>query len=180
MEYHQTALPGVYLIKPKVFADQRGQFFESYNQSVFTKAGFTQNFVQDNQSVSKFGTVRGLHFQKGEAVQAKLVRVVVGRILDVAVDIRPGSKTFGQHVANELSDTNQQQMLVPRGFAHGFSVLSETAIVVYKCDAFYAPSADAGIHPLDPELGVDWGIAKSQIILSAKDQALPPLKDIRF
>ncbi|MDE5615548.1 MAG: dTDP-4-dehydrorhamnose 3,5-epimerase, partial [Alphaproteobacteria bacterium] len=144
MNFIKTALDGVVIVEPRIFQDSRGYFFESYNEAEFHKNGITNKFVQDNQSKSSYGVVRGLHCQTGEHAQAKLVRVLQGTVLDVAVDIRPGSPTFGQHVAVELSDTNQRQLFIPRGFLHGFSVLSDTALFAYKSDNLYNPESEIG------------------------------------
>lgn len=173
----QTAIPDVLIIEPKVFGDARGYFFESWSQRDFDAAVMPVNWVQDNESKSVYGVLRGLHFQKGEWAQSKITRVVKGRVLDVAVDIRPGSPTFGQHVAVELSDENHRQFFIPKGFAHGFAVLSDEAIFQYKCDNFYHPEADAGIQLLDPALGIDWRIPKDKMILSEKDRCHPCLAD---
>ncbi len=158
MEVQETSIPGVVIIKPRVFEDSRGYFFESFSQRVFNEKVRPITFVQDNESKSSYGVVRGLHYQKPPYTQSKLVRCVRGRVLDVAVDIRLGSPTFGRHVAVELSEDNHIQFFIPKGFAHGFAVLSETAIFQYKCDEFYHPEADSGIQLLDEELGIDWQI----------------------
>ena len=179
MNLIETSLDGVYIIEPTVFIDSRGYFFESYNQESFKKAGLDYSFVQDNESKSVYGTIRGLHFQKGEFSQAKLVRVLEGAVLDVAVDLRVGSRTFGQHVAVELSGENKRQLLIPRGFAHGFSVLSETAVFSYKCDNFYAPEYEAGICYDDPDLRIDWRLPADVMILSEKDKNRPYFKDVK-
>ena len=171
----ETSIPGVYVIEPKVFGDNRGYFFESWNQQEFDALVRPIRFVQDNESKSRYGVVRGLHFQKGKFAQSKLVRVVSGRVLDVAVDIRRGSPTFGQYVACELSGENHRQFFVPRGFAHGFSVLSEEAVFQYKCDNFYAPAEEGAVAWDDPALGIDWGLPKADIILSERDKHHPPL-----
>ena len=155
MNFIKTALEGVFIIEPRVFTDNRGYFFESYNKAAFEAAGLFYDFVQDNQSKSSYGTVRGLHFQKGEHAQAKLVRVLEGVVLDVAVDLRRASPTYGQHVAVELSAENNRQLMIPRGFAHGFSVLSETAVFAYKCDNLYCKEAEGGIRFDDPTLAID-------------------------
>lgn len=158
MEVIKTAIEGLVIIEPKVFGDARGYFSESFSQREFEEKVKNINFVQDNESMSSFGVMRGLHFQVPPFNQSKLVRCVKGKVLDVAVDIRKGSPTYGQHVAVELSEDNHRQFFVPRGFAHGFAVLSETAIFQYKCDNFYAPQADGGISILDESLGIDWQI----------------------
>ena len=178
MNVIETSIPGVVIIEPRVFGDSRGYFFESWSQREFNEKVRPVRFVQDNESRSSYGVVRGLHFQKGKDSQSKLVRVVSGRVLDVAVDIRVGSPTFGRSVAVELTGENHRQFFVPRGFAHGFSVLSEEAVFQYKCDAFYAPSSEAGIAWDDPALGIDWGIPAGDIILSVKDKNNPRLSEL--
>lgn len=177
MNFIKTAIDGVYIIEPKVFEDGRGYFFESYNKAEFEKNGLHYDFVQDNQSKSSYGVVRGLHFQKGAAAQAKLVRVLEGTVLDVAVDLRRGSPTFGQHAAVELSAENQRMLMIPRGFGHGFSVLSETAVFTYKCDNFYNKTAEGGVRFDDPALSIDWKIDMSKANLSDKDRVLPLLEE---
>lgn len=182
MEVIETAIPGVVIIEPRVFNDSRGYFFESFSQREFDEKigkilGHTINFVQDNESMSSYGVMRGLHFQRPPFTQSKLVRCVKGAVLDVAVDIRKGSPTYGQHVAVELTEDNHRQYFVPRGFAHGFAVLSETAIFQYKCDNFYAPQADGGISILDQSIGIDWRIPTDKAILSEKDMKHELLKD---
>lgn len=177
MEVIKTALDGVVIIEPKVFADSRGYFFESFSQREFEEKVRKINFVQDNESMSSYGVMRGLHFQRPPFSQSKLVRCVKGKVLDVAVDIRKGSPTYGQHVAVELTEDNHRQFFVPRGFAHGFAVLSETAIFQYKCDNFYAPQADGGISIKDDTLGIDWQIPMGKAILSDKDLKHLCLKD---
>ncbi len=177
-----TDIPGVLILEPRVFEDARGYFFESFSQREFDAKvipilGHPVHFVQDNESMSAYGVVRGLHFQRPPFAQSKLVRCVRGRVLDVAVDIRRGSPTFGQHVAVELSEDNHRQFFIPKGFAHGFAVLSETAVFQYKCDEFYHPEADAGIQLLDPALGIDWRIPLESAILSDKDRRQPLLAD---
>lgn len=169
MEVIKTALDGVVIIEPRVFKDARGYFFESFSQREFDEKVRPVQFVQDNESMSTYGVMRGLHFQRPPFTQSKLVRCVKGRVLDVAVDIRKGSPTFGQHVAVELSEDNHRQFFVPRGFAHGFAVLSDIAVFQYKCDNFYAPQADGGISILDDNLGIDWQIPMDEAILSEKD-----------
>lgn len=178
MNFIKTDIDGVVIIEPRVFEDARGYFFESYNEAEFIKNGITAKFIQDNQSKSSYGVVRGLHCQLGEHAQAKLVRVLQGRVLDVAVDIRKGSPTFGKYVAVELSDENKRQLFIPRGFLHGFSVLSETAIFAYKCDNLYAPQAEFGIRFDDPDIGIDWMVPHDKIITSAKDNIAKGLKDV--
>lgn len=176
MNVIETSIPGVVILEPRVFGDARGYFFESWSQRDLDAAlGRHVEFVQDNESKSRCGVVRGLHFQKGRSVQGKLVRVVSGRVLDVAVDIRVGSPWFGRYVACELSGENHRQMFIPRGFAHGFSVLSEEAVFQYKCDRYYDPSSEAAIAWNDPALGIDWGVPASDIILSEKDMHHPLL-----
>jgi dTDP-4-dehydrorhamnose 3,5-epimerase len=178
MEVIKTAIEGVLIIEPKVFNDARGYFFESFNaKEVAEKTGLNINFVQDNESMSSYGVMRGLHFQRPPFTQSKLVRCVKGRVFDVAVDIRKGSPTYGQHVAVELTEDNHRQFFVPRGFAHGFAVLSETAIFQYKCDNFYAPHADGGISIKDNSLGIDWQIPTDKAILSEKDTLHECLRD---
>ena len=177
MKIIETAIKDVFIIEPQIFRDNRGYFFESWNQAEFAKAGLNYNFIQDNQSQSVYGTVRGLHFQKGEHSQAKLVRVLLGTVLDIAVDLRPKSPTFGRHVAIELSAENNLQLLIPRQFAHGFAVLSPTATFAYKCDNIYNKASEGGIRFDDPEINIDWKIKKEDVILSEKDKVLPFLKD---
>ncbi|WP_222165307.1 dTDP-4-dehydrorhamnose 3,5-epimerase [Edaphocola aurantiacus] len=173
----ETTLKGCFILSPQVFRDSRGYFFESFNRAKFEQlTGASGDFVQDNQSFSTYGTVRGLHFQQGDAAQAKLVRVMEGRVLDVAVDLRPGSDTYLQSIAVELSGENNKQLYIPKGFAHGYSVLSETAVFVYKCDQFYNKDAEAGIRYNDPILNIDWKIPASAMLLSEKDVDLPFLK----
>ena len=178
MHVIKTALEGVLIIHPRIFKDARGYFFESYNKKAFDEAiGRKVDFVQDNESMSSRGVMRGLHFQRPPYTQAKLVRCVRGRVLDVAVDIRKGSPTYGQHVAVELSEENHRQFFVPRGFAHGFAVLSDVAVFQYKCDNYYAPEADGGISIADESLGIDWQLDPSEVLLSDKDMKHPLLKD---
>lgn len=177
MNIIKTAIDGIVIIEPRIFNDSRGYFFESYSQRDFDKLVRPVNFVQDNESMSSFGVMRGLHYQRMPYTQSKLIRCVRGKVLDVAVDIRHGSPTFGQHVAVELSEENHRQLFIPRGFAHGFAVLSETAVFQYKCDNFYHPEADAGISILDPALGIDWQIPTDKAILSEKDLRHATLKD---
>lgn len=172
-----TALDGVVIIEPRVFKDVRGYFFESFSQREFDAKVRPIQFVQDNESMSSFGVIRGLHYQRPPFTQSKLVRCVKGRVLDVVVDIRKGSPTFGQHVAVELSEDNHYQVFIPRGFAHGFAVLSDVAVFQYKCDNFYHPEADAGIQLMDEELGIDWRIPLEHAILSDKDLKHPCLKE---
>ena len=177
MEIQETKIPGVVIIKPRIFNDARGYFFESYNKKEFDEKVRPVDFVQDNESMSSYGVMRGLHFQLPPFTQAKLVRCVRGAVLDVAVDIRKGSPTYGQHVAVELSEDNHLQFFIPRGFAHGFAVLSETAVFQYKCDNYYAPQADGGIAITDGSLGIDWRIDPAKAILSEKDTRHPLLAD---
>ena len=182
MNIIQTDIEGLLILEPRVFQDARGYFFESFSQRDFDAQvapllGHTVNFVQDNESMSSYGVVRGLHFQNPPYTQAKLVRCVQGRVLDVAVDIRKGSPTFMQHVAVEISEENHLQFFIPKGFAHGFAVLSETAVFQYKCDEFYHPEADAGIQLLDPALGIDWQIPWDRAIMSEKDRIRPTLAE---
>lgn len=167
----------VVIVEPKVFGDHRGYFFESFSERDFEEQVRKVRFVQDNESKSCYGVVRGLHFQLPPHAQSKLVRVVKGKVLDVAVDIRKGSPTFGRHVAVELSEENRRQLFIPRGFAHGFAVLSEDVIFQYKCDDFYHPECEGAIAWNDPMLGIDWGVPEDKIILSAKDQTHPLLED---
>ena len=177
MEVIQTAIEGLVIIEPKIFKDARGYFFESFSQREFDEKVRKINFVQDNESMSGYGVMRGLHFQWPPFTQSKLVRCVKGRVLDVAVDIRKGSPTYGRHMAIELSEENHRQFFVPRGFAHGFAVLSKTAVFQYKCDNFYTPEADSGISLQDESLGIDWRIPISHAILSEKDTKHLCLKD---
>lgn len=172
-----TEIEGVKIIEPKIFNDSRGYFFESFSQKEFEEKVCKTIFVQDNESRSVAGVVRGLHFQKPPFTQAKLVRVIKGAVLDVAVDIRKGSPTFGKHVAVELSEHNHRQFFVPRGFAHGFAVLSDEAVFQYKCDNYYAPQSEGAIAWNDPALGIDWRVPESNRILSEKDSNHPLLKD---
>ena len=177
MEVIKTALEGVVIIEPRIFKDARGYFFESFSQKEFDEKVMPVRFVQDNESMSSYGVMRGLHFQRPPFTQSKLVRCVKGKVLDVAVDIRKGSPTYGQHVAVELNEDNHRQVFIPRGFAHGFAVLSETAIFQYKCDNFYAPEAEGGISIKDGSLGIDWQIPTEKAILSEKDIKHLCLKD---
>ncbi len=180
MKAEQTKLDGCFIIHDTVFSDSRGFFFESFNQKKFTElTGHSIPFVQDNQSFSSKGVLRGLHFQKGDAAQSKLVRVITGRVLDVAIDIRKNSPTFGLHVAIELSEDSHTQLFIPRGFAHGFVVLSETATFFYKCDNFYNKMAETGIKYDDPEIGINWRLPADELILSEKDLILPSLRKYR-
>ena len=182
MNVIETPIKGTLIIEPKVFKDARGYFFESFSQREFDEKvtsilGHKVQFVQDNESMSSYGVMRGLHFQRPPFTQSKLVRCVRGAVLDVAVDIRKGSPTYGQHVAVELSEENKRQFFITKGFAHGFAVLSETAVFQYKCDEFYHPETDGGINILDTSLGIDWRIPVEKAILSEKDTKHPLLKD---
>ena len=178
MNFIKTDIEGVVIVEPKVFEDERGYFFESYNEAEFVANGITNKFVQDNQSKSSYGVIRGLHCQLGEHAQAKLVRVLEGKVLDVAVDIRKGSPTFGRHVAVELSAENKRQLFIPRGFLHGFSVLSETAVFAYKCDNLYCKAAEFGIRYDDEEISIDWQVPADKVVTSEKDRMANKLKDI--
>ncbi len=173
MPFLPTDINGLLVFEPKVFEDSRGYFYEAYNEQTFNNAGVHYKFIQDNQSKSSYGVIRGLHYQLAPFAQTKLVRVLEGKIIDVAVDIRKGSPTFGKHVAIELSADNKKQLLIPAGFAHGFSVLSETAIVLYKCDAFYSKESERGIRFDDPEISINWMIDPSRATVSEKDLELP-------
>ena len=179
MPFTTTEFPGLLLFEPAVYKDERGYFFESYNEQVFEKEGIDIRFVQDNQSFSRYGVIRGLHYQLDPHGQTKLIRVLQGTILDVAVDLRKGSPTFGQYIAVELSAENKKQFLIPAGFAHGFSVLSETAEVSYKCDAFYNKESEAGIRYDDSTLEIDWLVPLEKVIVSTKDVDLPDFADCR-
>lgn len=179
MNFIKTEIDGVYIIEPRLFEDERGYFFESYSKAKFEAAGLHYDFLQDNQSKSCYGTVRGLHFQKGEHAQAKLVRVLEGTVLDVAVDLRSGSPTYGKHVAVELSAENNRQLMIPRGFAHGFSVLSESAVFSYKCDNLYCREAEGGLRFDDPDLAIDWRIDLSHALTSEKDRLHPFFKEFK-
>jgi len=179
MHIEKTNLEGCFLIHDTFFGDDRGYFFESFNRNEFLeKTGLAIDFVQDNQSSSEKGVVRGLHFQHGEFAQAKLVRVLQGRVLDVAVDLRKGSATFGEHLVVELSGDSHTQLFIPRGFAHGFAVLSDNAVFFYKCDNFYNKASDRGIIFNDPDLAIDWKLKPEEIRLSEKDKVLPTLKEL--
>lgn len=178
MKITKTTIEGVVIIEPRIFADTRGYFFESFSQREFFTRVEETRFVQDNESRSTYGVLRGLHFQRPPYAQAKLVRVVKGRILDVAVDIRKDSPTFGKYVSTELSDENKFQLYIPRGFAHGFVVLANDSIVQYKCDNYYHPETEGAILWNDPDLNIDWRLSESDIILSEKDKENPMLKDI--
>ena len=177
MNVIKTDIEGVVILEPRVFNDSRGYFFESYNKKTFDSEVCPVEFVQDNESCSSRGVMRGLHFQRPPHAQAKLVRCVRGAVLDVAVDIRKGSPTYGKYVSCLLTEENHRQFFIPRGFAHGFAVISDTAVFQYKCDNYYAPEADGGISILDPSLGIDWGFPFEEAILSDKDRKHPLLKD---
>ena len=177
MTIKESPLPGLLIIEPKVFEDSRGYFFESYNAKDLTDAGINAQFVQDNQSLSQYGVLRGLHYQLAPYAQSKLVRVLYGSVWDVAVDIRKNSPTYGKYFGIELSAENRIQLYVPKGFAHGFAVTSPSAIFFYKCDSFYNPEAERGIHFMDPELAVPWPIPEDEAIVSSKDKVLPLFKD---
>lgn len=179
MKATETKLKGCYILEPAKFGDSRGYFFESFNENTFNKLiGAEVHFVQDNQSFSTKGVVRGLHAQAGEHAQAKLVRVLSGEVLDVAVDVRPGSETYGQSVAVKLTAENNLQLFIPRGFLHGFVVLSETATFFYKCDNFYNKESECGVHPLDEDLHIDWQLPKEELMLSEKDKQAPAFKEL--
>lgn len=180
MNVIETSIGGVVIIEPRLFKDTRGYFFESFNQKEFEEKVCHTVFVQDNESKSSYGVIRGLHFQRPPFVQSKLVRVVKGAVLDVAVDIRKGSLTFGQYVAVELTDENHRQFFIPRGFAHGFSVLSEEVVFQYKCDNFYVPQSEGAIAWDDPELGIDWRIPMDKVLLSEKDKRHQRLMDVEW
>ena len=177
MEYKKTAIEGVYVIEPRVFNDARGYFFEAWKKQEFEEHVGPVDFIQDNESKSSYGVLRGLHYQKGDLSQAKLVRVIKGKVVDVAVDLRKSSPTFGQHVMVELSDENKRQFFIPRGFAHGFLVLSEEAVFTYKVDNVYAPQAEAGVRWNDPALGIEWPIDPNDVLTSEKDLRQPLLCD---
>jgi dTDP-4-dehydrorhamnose 3,5-epimerase len=179
MPFHNTDIQGVFIFEPSVFKDSRGYFFESYNERIFKEQGITARFVQDNQSSSNYGVIRGLHFQWPPHAQAKLVRVLYGEILDVAVDIRKGSPSYGKAICLELSAENRKELFISPGFAHGFSVLSEKAEVFYKCNALYNSESDAGIYFNDPALNIDWKIPADKIIVSDKDKMLPALAECK-
>ncbi len=177
MEVIKTNIEGVVILEPRIFRDARGYFFESYSKKEFDEKVAKVDFVQDNESCSTFGVMRGLHFQRPPFAQAKLVRCVRGKVLDMAVDIRKGSPTYGQHVSCLLTEDNHRQFFIPRGFAHGFAVLSDTAVFQYKCDNYYHPEADGGISIVDPSLDIDWGISLEEAILSEKDTKHPILSE---
>ena len=180
MEAIKTDIEGVVIIEPRIFRDDRGYFFESFSQREFQEKVCNTVFVQDNESESSYGVLRGLHFQKPPYAQSKLVRVIKGAVLDVAVDIRKGSPTFGQHVAVELTEDNHRQFFIPRGFAHGFSVLTDEVIFQYKCDNFYAPQSEGALAWDDPDLGIDWRLPAEKVILSEKDRHHSRLKDAEW
>lgn len=180
MEVIKTDIDGVVIIEPRIFRDERGYFFESFSQRDFQEKVCPTVFVQDNESKSSYGVLRGLHFQKPPYAQSKLVRVIRGAVLDVAVDIRKGSPTFGQHVAVELTGDNHRQFFIPRGFAHGFSVLTDEVIFQYKCDNFYAPQSEGALAWDDPDLGIDWRIPADQVLLSEKDRHHSRLRDAEW
>ncbi len=180
MKVIPTAIEGVVVIEPDLFGDERGYFFESFSERRFCEQVRSVRFVQENESKSSYGVLRGLHFQKPPHAQSKLVRVIEGRVLDVAVDIRRGSSTFGQHVAVELTGENHRQFFIPRGFAHGFSVLSDEAIFQYKCDSYYAPQAEGAVAWNDPDLAIDWRIPADKVLLSEKDRHHPCLKEAEW
>ena len=177
MKVIKTEFEDLLIIEPKVFEDDRGYFFESFNESEYIEAGINYKFVQDNQSKSSYGVIRGLHYQIEPFAQTKLIRVLQGRIIDIAVDIRKGSPTFGRWIKLELTEKNKRQLLIPKGFAHGFSVISETAVIFYKCDNFYNPVAERGIIYNDNTLNIDWGLDPENIIVSDKDKTLPELSN---
>ena len=180
MNIIDTEIQGVFIIEPKVFGDSRGYFFESFSKKEFDSKIGPVEFVQDNESKSCYGVIRGLHFQKPPHAQAKLVRVVKGKVLDVAVDLRKDSPTYGKHVAVELSEDNHRQVFIPKGFAHGFSVLSEEAVFQYKCDDYYAPETEGAVAWNDPDLNIDWRVPADMMILSEKDKRHPELKDLKL
>ena len=180
MKITTTAIEGVVILEPKVFGDERGYFFESFSQREFEEKVCKTTFVQDNESSSRYGVLRGLHFQKSPHAQAKLVRVVKGKVLDIAVDIRKGSPTFGHHVSMELSGENKRQLFIPRGFAHGFAVLSNEVVFQYKCDRYYVPHSEGGILWNDPALGIDWKLPEEDVILSEKDKKNVLLNELKL
>ena len=179
MKCISTPIPGLAILESRIFEDERGYFCETYSRRELESLGITADFVQDNESLSTYGVIRGLHYQKGEHAQAKLVRVLEGAVLDVAVDLRVGSPTFGRHAAVLLTGENRRQLFIPKGFAHGFAVLSDRARFAYKCDAFYAPESEGSVNALDPELGIDWPIPVEERRFSAKDRRAPAFADYR-
>ena len=179
MPFSKTQFPGLLIFEPTVFEDSRGYFFESYNQKLFSENGIEINFVQDNQALSSFGIIRGLHFQKNPFAQTKLIRVLSGKIIDAAVDLRKNSPTYGNAYTIELSAENKKQLLIPKGFAHGYSVISETAEVFYKCDAFYHKESEGGILWNDPKLNIDWKIPVDKVVVSEKDARYPSLENCK-
>lgn len=179
MPFIETGFPDLVIYEPRIFADNRGYFFESYNENTFREAGYHMDFIQDNQARSTYGVLRGLHYQLEPYAQTKLIRALEGRILDVVVDMRTGSPTYGKVYSVELSAENKRQLLVPKGFAHGYAVLSETAEVIYKCDNFYNKASEGGILYSDPQLQIDWGIDLKDALVSEKDQVLPTLADVK-
>jgi dTDP-4-dehydrorhamnose 3,5-epimerase len=179
MEFIRTEIPDLLILKPKVFGDERGYFFESWRDEWFEEAGIDTKFVQDNESSSRYGVIRGLHFQRPPHPQAKLVRVICGRVLDVAVDLRKGSPTFGKHVGVELTEDNHWQFFIPHGFAHGFAVLSDHAVFAYKCDDYYHPECEDGVAWDDRDLAIDWKIKPEDAIVSEKDKQNPALADVK-
>ncbi len=180
MTITESPLPGLLILQPRVFEDSRGYFFESFNRKNLMDAGINAQFVQDNQSLSQYGVLRGLHYQLAPYAQSKLVRVLMGSVWDVAVDIRRNSPTFGQYFGIELSAENKTQLYIPQGFAHGFAVTSPSAVFFYKCDSFYNPEAERGIHFSDPELAIPWPVSESDSIISAKDKVLPLFRDAQI
>lgn len=178
MKFYPTELPGVYVMEPTLHSDSRGYFMETYCKRLFEEEIGPIKFVQDNQSRSSRKVIRGMHLQQGEYGQSKLVRCTEGAVLDVALDLRPDSPTYGRHLCVELSSDNRKQLFIPKGFAHGFAVLSEYATFEYKCDEYYAPGSEAGVNPFDPELGIEWPFTQQEAILSAKDLKLPLLRDL--
>ncbi len=179
MQIEKTNIPDLFILTPKVFEDKRGYFYESYNQKLLSDEGVNTQFVQDNQSRSSYGVIRGLHFQNPPKAQTKLIRVLEGKILDVVVDIRAGFPTYGKYFSIELSEANKKQLFIPKGMAHGFSVLSEKATIHYKCDDFYSPGDEGGLRYDDPTLNIDWKIPEEDMILSDKDQQHPFFKDLQ-
>lgn len=177
MDIIKTGIPGLVIVKPRVFKDERGYFFESYHQNKLLKKGIKATFVQDNESKSKRGVLRGLHYQLAPYGQAKLIRVIAGAVYDVAVDIRKGSPTFGQWYGTEISAENKLQMFVPRGFAHGFAVISDTAILTYKCDNYYNANSERGIYYMDKKLQIDWQMDVKDAVVSSKDKVLPAFEE---